>query len=138
MSVISVKVEGRGFKFFALEGKTDTALEGARVVGGRDQRCSCSSTNSDYNLGGTQKVQPDPAVRATLEDIKEQRVILEAIKDHLIAHISEKTGSKEMYNFLVSLFQSDNMSRKMILRTKLREYIMTNSDNVTNYLMRIT
>jgi hypothetical protein len=52
--------------------------------------------------------------------------------------VSEKTSSKEMYDVLVSLFQSDNMSRKMILRTKLRECRMTNSDNVTSYLMRIT
>jgi hypothetical protein len=65
-------------------------------------------------------------------------VILEAIKDHLIPHVAEKTGSKEMYDALVSLFQSDNMSRKMILKTKLRECRMSSSGNVTSYLMRIT
>ena len=43
-----------------------------------------------------------------------------------------------MYDALVSLFQSDNMSWKMILRNKLREYRMANFDNVTIYLMRIT
>jgi hypothetical protein len=65
-------------------------------------------------------------------------VILEAIKDHLIPHVAEKTRSKEMYDALVSLFQSDNMSRKMILKTKLGECRMFSSDNVTNYLMTIT
>jgi hypothetical protein len=65
-------------------------------------------------------------------------VILEAIKDHLIPHVAEKTRSKEMIDALVSLFQSDNMTRKMILKTKLRECRMSNSDNVTSYLMRIT
>jgi hypothetical protein len=65
-------------------------------------------------------------------------VILEVVKDHLIPHVSEKTSSKEMYDALVSLFQSDNKSRKMILRTKLRECRMTNFDNVTSYPMRIT
>jgi hypothetical protein len=65
-------------------------------------------------------------------------VLLEAVKHHLIPHVLEKTSSKEIYDALVSLFQSDNMSRKMILKTKLRERRMTNSDNVTSYLMRIT
>jgi hypothetical protein len=91
---------------------------------------------------GTQHVQPmvDPTVRATLEktDIKAQRVILEAIKDHLIPHVEEKANSKDMFDALVSLFQRDNMSQKMILKTKLRERKMTHSDNVTIYLMRIT
>jgi hypothetical protein len=43
-----------------------------------------------------------------------------------------------MYDALVSLFQSDNMSREMILKTKLRECRMSSSGNVTSYLMRIT
>ena len=43
-----------------------------------------------------------------------------------------------MYDALVSLFQSDNMSREMILKTKLRECRMSSSSNVTSYLMRIT
>jgi len=55
------------------------------------------------------------------KDIKAQRVILEAIEDHLIQHVVEKISSKDMYDALISLFQSDNMSLKMILRTKLRE-----------------
>jgi hypothetical protein len=65
-------------------------------------------------------------------------VILEAIKDHLIPHVSEKANSKEMFDALVSLFQIDNMSRKMILKAKLRECRMTLSNNVTNYLTRIS
>jgi hypothetical protein len=72
------------------------------------------------------------------KDIKAHMVILEVVKDHPILHVSEKASSKEMYAALVSLFQSDNMSQKMILITKLRECIMTHSENMTNYLMRIT
>jgi hypothetical protein len=65
-------------------------------------------------------------------------VILEAINDHLIPHVAVKTISKEMYDALVSLFQRDNMSRKMILKAKLRECRMSSLDNVTSYLMRTT
>jgi len=66
------------------------------------------------------------------------RVILEAIKDHVIQLVEEKTRSKEMLNALMSLFQSENMSQKMILKTKLKECRMSTSNNVTHYLMRIT
>jgi hypothetical protein len=52
--------------------------------------------------------------------------------------MSKKASAKEMFDALVSLFQSDNMSRKMILKAKLRECRMTHSDNVNSYLMRIT
>ena len=38
-------------------------------------------------------------------------MILEAIKDHIILHVAEKTRSKEMFDTQVSLFQSDNMSQ---------------------------
>jgi len=65
-------------------------------------------------------------------------MILEAIKDHHIPHVAEKAGTKDMFDALVSLFQSYNMSRKMILKTELRECRMTHFDNVTSYLMRIT
>jgi hypothetical protein len=56
----------------------------------------------------------------------------------MIPHMSKKTSSKEMFDAIVSLFQSDNTSQKMILKAKLRECRMTRFDNVTNYLMRIT
>lgn len=65
-------------------------------------------------------------------------MILEAIKDHLVLHVAEKTRSKDMSDALVSFFRNDNMSQKMILKTKFREWTMNPSNNVTNYLMRIT
>jgi hypothetical protein len=54
------------------------------------------------------------------KQIKSQWVILDVVKDHLIPHLSEKKMTKEMFDALVSLFQSDNLNRKMILRNKLR------------------
>lgn len=65
-------------------------------------------------------------------------MILEAIKDHLISHVAKKTRYKEIFDALVSLFRSDDMSRKIILKPKLKECKMNPSNNVTSYLMRIT
>jgi hypothetical protein len=72
------------------------------------------------------------------KEIKAERVLLDSVKDHLIPHLNEKKMTKEMFDALVSLFQSKNMNRKMILRNKLRSVQMSRSDNVTSYLMRIT
>jgi hypothetical protein len=56
----------------------------------------------------------------------------------LIPHISDKKTAKEMFNALVSLYQSENINRKMILQNKLKSIVMTRSDSVTRYLMKVT
>jgi hypothetical protein len=50
-------------------------------------------------------------------------MILDAIKDHLIAHVSKKKTTKETFDALVSLYQSQNINRKMILWNKLRSIV---------------
>jgi hypothetical protein len=72
------------------------------------------------------------------KDIKVERVLLDYVKDHLIPHLTKKKMTKEMFYALVILFQSKNMNRNMVLRNKLRSVQMSRSNNVTNYLMRIT
>jgi len=64
-------------------------------------------------------------------------LILEAIKDHLISHVTKKTIYKEIFDALVFLFRSDDMSQKIILKPKLKECKMNPSNYVTSYFMRI-
>jgi hypothetical protein len=73
-----------------------------------------------------------------LKDVKARRIILDAVKDHLIPHLSEKKSAREMFVALTNLFQSSNANRKMVLREKLRDTKMTRSDTVTSYLTKIT
>jgi hypothetical protein len=54
------------------------------------------------------------------KEIKVERVLLDFVKDPLIHHLTENKTSKEMFDSLVSLFQSNNMNRKMVSRNKLR------------------
>jgi hypothetical protein len=54
------------------------------------------------------------------KEIKEERFILDSMKDHKIPHLNEKKMSKDMFDALVSLFQRKNMNKKMVLRNKLR------------------
>ena len=65
-------------------------------------------------------------------------VILNVVKDNLIHHLFEKKMAKEMFDALVSLFQSNNLNMKMFLKYKLRSVQMSRSDNVTKYFMMIT
>jgi hypothetical protein len=70
--------------------------------------------------------------------IKAKIFILDAIKDHLIPHLTGKTHAYEMWESLTKLYQSTNENRKMVLREKLKNIKMTQDENVVTYLTRLT
>jgi hypothetical protein len=73
----------------------------------------------------------------TKKSIKAKRIILDAIKDHLIPHLTGKTNAYEMWESLMKLYQSTNENRKMVLREKLKSIKMTKAENVVTYLTRL-
>jgi hypothetical protein len=50
----------------------------------------------------------------TKKDIKAKRIILDAIKDHVIPHVIKKSNAYEMWESLTKLYQSSNENRKMV------------------------
>jgi hypothetical protein len=87
----------------------------------------------------TPSTNPKDMATHELKDVKARRIILDAIKDHLIPHISNsKKLAKDMFVSLANLFQSNNTNMKMVSREKLRDTKMTKSDTMTNYLTNIT
>jgi hypothetical protein len=46
------------------------------------------------------------------KEVKAKQVILDAMKDHLIPRVSEKKMAKEMFDALVSLYQSENINKR--------------------------
>ena len=54
------------------------------------------------------------------KDVKARRVILDAVKDHVIPHISAKDHAFEMWTALTNLYQSSYENMKMVLREKLK------------------
>ena len=74
----------------------------------------------------------------TKKNIKAKRIILDAIKDHVIPHVTEKSNAYEMWDSLTKLYQSSNENRKMVLREKLKGIKMTKAENFTTYLTKIT
>ena len=72
------------------------------------------------------------------EDIKARRIILDAVKDHVIPHILSKTRAFQVWDALTELFQSSNENRKMVLREKLKSIKMAKGELVIYYLTRIS
>jgi hypothetical protein len=52
----------------------------------------------------------------TKKSIKTKRIIIDAIKDHLIPHLTGKENAYDMWDFLTKLYQSTNENRNMVLR----------------------
>jgi hypothetical protein len=49
---------------------------------------------------------PTPLAAQRKKKAKVKRIILDSVKDHFISHISDKTTGKEMFDFVVELFQN--------------------------------
>ena len=82
----------------------------------------------------------DAVAHAAFEkkDIKAMRIILDAVKDHVISHISGKDHAHEMWSALTGLFQSTNENRKMVLREKVKDIKMVKGEMCMTYLTRIS
>ena len=52
--------------------------------------------------------------------VKAKRIIANSIKDHLIPHVFSLKTPKEMFDALASLYEGNNINRKMTLRTQLK------------------
>ena len=70
--------------------------------------------------------------------MKARRVILDAMKDHVIPHISPKTHAFQMWTSLTNLFQSSNENRKMVLREKSKNVHMSKGEGMDSYITKIT
>jgi hypothetical protein len=70
--------------------------------------------------------------------IKAKRIILDAIKEHVIPHVPGKSNDYEMWDSLTNLYQRSNENWKMVLREKLKSIKMTKTENVVTYLTKIS
>ena len=71
-------------------------------------------------------------------DVKARRIILDAVTDHVIPHISAKDHAFQMWKALTNLYQSSNENRKMVLREKLKSVHMGKGESMASYLTKIT
>ena len=70
--------------------------------------------------------------------IREKRIIVDSIKDHLIPHVSSLGTPKEMFEALTRLFEGKNINWKMTLRTQLKNVKMQKSETIHSYFTRVS
>jgi hypothetical protein len=71
-------------------------------------------------------------------DAKARKIIIYSVKDHLIPHISKLKTTKEMFDALKKLFESNNTNRAIALRHQLQNIKMTKADTVATFFMKIS
>jgi hypothetical protein len=69
---------------------------------------------------------------------KAKRIICDAVRDHIIPHLTGKTCAFEMWASLCKLYESSNENRIMVLHDRLRGIHMLEDELVTSFLGRYT
>jgi hypothetical protein len=69
---------------------------------------------------------------------KAKRTISDGVRDHIIPHITGKAQASQMWAALISLYESSNENRKMVLHERLRSIRMLKDETVSAFLARFT
>ena len=70
--------------------------------------------------------------------IREMRIIVDSIKDHLIPQVSYKEIPNEMYGALSRMYEGRNINRMMNLRAQLKSTKMTQGESIQDYFTRVS
>jgi hypothetical protein len=69
---------------------------------------------------------------------KVKRTISDAVRDHIIPHVTRKTHAYQMWASLCKLYESSNENRKMVLHDRFRGSRMLKDESVNSFLGRFT
>jgi hypothetical protein len=69
---------------------------------------------------------------------KAKRTISDGFQDHIIPHVTGKAHAYQMWAALISLYESLNENRKMVLHERLRSIRMLKDESVSSFLARFT
>jgi hypothetical protein len=69
---------------------------------------------------------------------KAKRIICDAVRDHIIPHLTGKTCAFEMWEFLCKLYEISNENRIMVVHDRLRGIHMLEDESITSFLGRYT
>lgn len=83
-------------------------------------------------------IDPAQLVEFNKKNVKAKRILLNVIKDHLFPHVLGMRYAYQMWESLVSLHQSSNEKRKIVLRQKLCNTKMIKTDSVTSFLTTVS
>jgi hypothetical protein len=69
--------------------------------------------------------------------VREKRIIVDSIKNHLIHHISSLSYPNKIMDTLTRLFEGSNINRRMTMRSQLKNVKMQNSETIHSYFSRV-
>jgi hypothetical protein len=72
------------------------------------------------------------------EDVKERKINIYSVRDHLLPRIANLKTTYEMYEALKDMFESDNTLRDLTLKGQLQSTKMTKGDTVSTFFMKIS
>ena len=70
--------------------------------------------------------------------VKEKRIIVDSIKDHLIPKVSSKNTPKVMFDALTRLFEGNNINIRMTLRNQLKGVKIQKENTMQSYLLIVS
>ena len=70
--------------------------------------------------------------------VKEMRIVVDSIKDHLIPQMSCKNTPKKMYDSLSRMYEGKNINKKMNLRAQLKGTKMSKGEPIQDYFTRVS
>ena len=70
--------------------------------------------------------------------IKDKRIIVDSIKNHLIPLVSSKSTPKEMFDALTTIFEGKNINRRMSLRNQVKGVKIHKTKSNQSYFSRVS
>jgi hypothetical protein len=69
---------------------------------------------------------------------KAKRMICDAMRDHIIPHLTRRNCAYKMWASLCKLYKSSNENQNLVLHDRLRSILMLEDESVTSFLGRYT
>jgi hypothetical protein len=73
-----------------------------------------------------------------VDDIKERKIIICSVRDHLLPRIANLKTTYEMYDALKNMFESNNTLRALTWKSRLQHIKMTKANTVATFFMKIS
>ena len=70
--------------------------------------------------------------------VKDKKIIVDSIMDHLIPQVSSLKTPKEMFDSLTKIFEGKNINQKMTVRKQLKNVKIHITETIQSYFTRFS
>jgi hypothetical protein len=72
------------------------------------------------------------------DNVKERKIIIYSVRDHLLPHIANMKTTYEMYEELKNMFESNNTLKALTLKGQIQNIKMTKCDTIVIFFMKMS